>query len=104
MQTNMPAVRKTAALYLPYLAALPAIAVWSYILDGLFTGATKTREMRNAMVLSVALSFPVALALKGYANHGLWIALLTFMTLRALTMFFTARQITIEKRWIPGLT
>jgi len=103
MQTDMPAVRETAGLYLPYLAALPVIAVWSYILDGLFTGATKTREMRNAMVLSVALSLPVALALLKYGNHGLWIALLTFMTLRALTMAIAARKLTRENRWMPPL-
>lgn len=102
MQTDMPEVRATAAHYLPYLAALPVIAVWSYILDGLFIGATKTREMRNAMIVSAGLSLPVALALQSHANHGLWIALLTFMTLRALSMVVMARDITRQNQWIPA--
>ncbi|PKL98248.1 MAG: MATE family efflux transporter, partial [Gammaproteobacteria bacterium HGW-Gammaproteobacteria-7] len=40
MQTDIPEVRQTALTYLPYLATLPLIAVWSYLLDGLFIGAT----------------------------------------------------------------
>ncbi|MBS69137.1 MAG: MATE family efflux transporter, partial [Pseudomonas sp.] len=36
LQTDIPEVRQLALTYLPYLAALPLIAVWSYLLDGLF--------------------------------------------------------------------
>ena len=44
MQTDIASVRETAFQYLPYLAVLPLIAVWSYLLDGLFIGATRARE------------------------------------------------------------
>ncbi|MFS2128238.1 MATE family efflux transporter, partial [Pseudomonas sp. Pseusp97] len=40
LQSDIPEVRATADQYLPYLACLPLIGMWSYLLDGLFIGAT----------------------------------------------------------------
>lgn len=100
MQTSMPDVRATAQHYLPYLAVLPLVAVWSYLLDGLFIGATRAREMRNTMVLSVALALPLALALGKMGNHGLWITLLVFMALRALILGINAWSLMLKDRWV----
>lgn len=102
LQTNMMDVRKTAHVYLPYLGLLPVIAVWSYLLDGLFIGATRAREMRNAMLISVMLTLPVALGLQKYANHGLWIALIVFMTIRAIVMGMIAWSLAQKNQWIPA--
>lgn len=78
LQSDIAEVRTVAYVYLPYLALLPLVSVWSYLLDGLFIGATRAREMRDAMLISVGLCVPLAWVIKGYGNHGLWIALLTF--------------------------
>ncbi len=102
MQTDMAVVRATAQDYIPYLALLPVIAVWSYVLDGLFIGATKARGMRNAMVLSVGLTLPLAWALQGQGNHGLWIALLTFMAIRSIIMAALAASMARNNLWIPA--
>ena len=99
LQTDIPSVRETAFEYLPYLALLPLIAVWSYLLDGLFIGATRAREMRNAMVFSVLLALPVAWALHGFGNHGLWISFLLFMVLRSLTLGLYAWQMQRKDLW-----
>ncbi|OHC11286.1 MAG: MATE family efflux transporter [Pseudomonadales bacterium GWC1_66_9] len=96
LQTDIPAVRELAEAYLPYLAALPPVAVWSYLLDGLFIGATRAREMRDAMLLAVALALPLAWLLQGFGNHGLWLAFLAFMALRALAMGLLARRLLDE--------
>lgn len=104
MQTDMAVVRATAHDYIPYLALLPIIAVWSYVLDGLFIGATKALEMRNAMLLSVGLSLPLALALQGYDNHGLWIALLSFMGIRAVMMGLMTWKLARKNQWIPAVS
>ncbi|WP_300731156.1 MATE family efflux transporter [Pseudomonas sp.] len=93
LQTDIPSVRETAFQYLPYLAVLPLIAVWSYVLDGLFIGATRAREMRNAMIISVVIALPVAWALHGYGNHGLWISFLLFMVLRSGVLGLSAVRI-----------
>lgn len=101
IQTNMPDVRETAYIFLPYLAVLPIIAVWSFLLDGLFIGATKGREMRNTMLLSVVLTVPVAITLSSFGNHGLWITLLAFMFIRSLVMGLIAWNMQKRNLWIP---
>lgn len=93
LQTNIPSVQATAENYLIYLALLPLITVWSYVMDGLFIGATRAREMRNSMLLAVLVCAPVAWLLQGLGNHGLWIAFLFFMALRAVFLGFTARHL-----------
>ncbi|WP_397450095.1 MATE family efflux transporter [Pseudomonas sp. NA-150] len=104
MQTDIPEVRETAFIYLPYLAALPMVAVWSYLLDGLFIGATRAREMRNAMVLSVALIAPVAWVSQSLGNHGLWLTFMLFMLLRGITLGVIALRLNRSDGWFaaPG--
>ncbi|MCK9535567.1 MAG: MATE family efflux transporter [Pseudomonas sp.] len=93
LQTNIVSVQQTASDYLIYLALLPLITVWSYVLDGLFIGATRAREMRNSMLLAVILCAPIAWLLQGLGNHGLWIAFLFFMLLRAVFLGISARHL-----------
>ena len=102
MQTNIPEVRQTAFSYLPYLAVLPLIAVWSYLLDGLFIGATRAREMRNGMLLTVLLLLPFAWGLQGFGNHGLWLTFLLFMLLRSLTLAAFAWHLERRDGWFAG--
>ena len=59
LQSDIAGVREVAYAYLPYLACLPLLGMWSYLLDGLFIGATRAREMRNAMLVAVAASLPL---------------------------------------------
>ncbi|MBX8547109.1 MATE family efflux transporter [Pseudomonas cichorii] len=99
MQTNIPEVRETALVYLPYLAAMPLLAVWSYLLDGLFIGATRAREMRNAMLISVALIAPVAFFAVDQGNHGLWLTFMTFTLVRGLSLGTIAWRLNRKDGW-----
>ena len=57
------------------------------MLDGIFIGATLTREMRQAMIVSVAIyAVAVVLLTRAFGNHGLWGALMLLYVARALTM------------------
>src|SRR5690606_41530894 len=89
----MPEVLATARAYLPWLALLPVWTVWSYRLDGLFTGATRAREMGDAMLLAALLALPVGWLLQGWGNHGLWLAFCLFMLARSLAMAVMARRL-----------
>jgi MATE family multidrug resistance protein len=100
LQTDIASVRAAAYPYLPYLALLPLIAVWSYLLDGLFIGATRAREMRNAMLVSVLIALPFALGLSRFGNHGLWVAFLGFMALRAATLGWVAWRLKNRGLWL----
>ncbi|HEX4321059.1 MAG TPA: MATE family efflux transporter [Acidobacteriaceae bacterium] len=85
--TNQEAVRVLAAEFLPWMIALPTIAVWSFLLDGVFIGATRAPELRDSMLISFAGFLVLAVALSArFGNHGLWCAMLTFMALRAGTL------------------
>lgn len=99
LQTNIPSVRETAHSYLPYLALLPLLAVWSYLLDGLFIGATRAREMRNAMLIAVGVSLPLGWLLQGFGNHGLWMAFLCFMAIRGISLGAYAYYMNRHNSW-----
>lgn len=102
LQTDIPEVRRLALHYLPYLAALPLVAVWSYLLDGLFIGATRAREMRDSMLLAVSLTLPLGWLLQGLGNHGLWLAFLSFMLMRGLCMGLLALRLQRRDAWVTG--
>ncbi|MEK1906469.1 MAG: MATE family efflux transporter, partial [Pseudomonas sp.] len=102
LQSDMLPVREVAYLYLPYLAVLPLVAVWSYLLDGLFIGATRAREMRNAMLFSVSLALLLGWALRGLGNHGLWLAFLGFMLLRGSSLGIIAWRLGRQDAWISS--
>ena len=85
--TDIDSVRNTAARYLPWLNLLPAIAVWSYIFDGIYIGATEGRIMRNSMLLcTFGVFFPCWWFSRGWGNHALWLSLTAFMLARGLTL------------------
>ena len=85
--TVQPAVREAARASLPWVAAVPVVGVWSFLLDGVFVGAARTREMRDAMVLSLAAFVGATLLLvPPFGNHGLWLAYLVLLVARALTL------------------
>jgi MATE family multidrug resistance protein len=92
--TDQPAVRAAACRYLPWLIAMPLVAVWGYQCDGVFIGATRSADLRNSMILSLAgfLLFSF-LFCRWWANDGLWAAFLAFMALRGLTLGLRLKRI-----------
>ena len=87
--TNLAEVRSVAETYLIWLVIAPLISVWGFQLDGIFIGTTRTADMRNAMIVSLAIYFAACfLLIPAWSNHGLWMALMIFMIARAGTLAF----------------
>jgi MATE family multidrug resistance protein len=85
--SDLEAVRAAARSYLPWMVASPFVSVWAFQLDGIFIGATRTRAMRNAMLVSVAFYVAAVWVLVPWqGNHGLWLALLLFLGARGITL------------------
>lgn len=85
--TNQAAVRELALRYLPWAVALPVVSVAGFQLDGVFIGATRARELRDSMLLSLAGFLVLALLLERWmGNHGLWCGFACFMVLRGVTL------------------
>ncbi|NQW10354.1 MAG: MATE family efflux transporter [Alphaproteobacteria bacterium] len=86
--TGIDAVRTAAREYVFWVVILPVASVWAFQLDGMFIGATKSVEMRNAMIASLVFYIPAVIALMAlWGNHGLWAAYVLFMAARALTLW-----------------
>ena len=85
--TTAPEVRDVAATYLPWAALTAVTAVLAFQMDGVFIGATWSRDMRNMMLLSLVL-YVAALWTLGplFGNHGLWAALHVFLLARGLSL------------------
>ncbi|MFO1106140.1 MAG: MATE family efflux transporter [Amaricoccus sp.] len=87
LMATAPEVRATARDYLPWLVAVPVVGIASWMLDGIFIGATETRAMRDAMLISVAVyAAALAILLPAFGNHGLWAALTVLNIARAVTL------------------
>lgn len=79
-------VRATARTYLPWAAGAPLLGVAAFQLDGIFIGATRTTDMRRAMLLSLAIFMLAWWALQPWGNHGLWAALYVHYLARAASL------------------
>ena len=87
LATSLPDVRATAAAYLPWMAALPLACVWAFMLDGIFIGATRASEMRNAMFIATAVYLlTLWLSFEPWGNHGVWLSMLMFMAARSIAL------------------
>ncbi len=87
LMTTAPEVRSAARVFLPWVVAAPLIGIGAWMLDGIFIGATETRAMRNAMLLSVAIYVAaLGLLVPAFGNHGLWAALMVLNAVRAVTL------------------
>ncbi len=87
VMTTAEPVRAEARVYLPWMVAAPVLGAAAWILDGIFIGATRSREMRDMMALSLAI-YVVALVLLApmLGNHGLWMALSISFVARGATL------------------
>lgn len=81
-----PGVRAAARDYLPWAAGAPLLGVWAFQLDGIFIGATRTTDMRRAMLLSLGVFLAAWWALLPWGNHGLWAALYVHYLARTATL------------------
>lgn len=83
--TDQADVARTAARYLPYAAAVPAVSFAAFLLDGIFIGTTSTRAMLLSMSLASAAFFALWLTLRATAaNDALWLAFLLYLLLRGV--------------------
>ena len=64
------------------LGAGPLIGVPAFIMDGVYVGATWTRDMRNLMAAALAVYLAAWWAMHSLGNTGLWLAFLTFYVFR----------------------
>lgn len=80
-------VAQESQKYLFWMAITPFSGFLSFMLDGIFIGATKTAYMRKAMLQSV-LVYVVSMSIlfPAYGNQGLWLSINIFFIARAASL------------------
>jgi MATE family multidrug resistance protein len=87
--TDLTDIKNLSLAYSYWVIFIPFISSFCFQFDGIFIGASQTKELRNAMIVSVTLYIVCALFLaETLGNLGLWISLSIFFGLRALSLFF----------------
>jgi len=85
--SDIPEVVAYAQQHILWIVALPLLACWCYLYDGVYVGLMQAHIMRNSMLLATfGCFFPVWWLLKDYGNHGLWAAFSIFMLARGVTL------------------
>ena len=96
--TDLDYLRFLSYSYVIWVVIIPPIASFCYQLDGIFLGATQTKELRNSMIFSVLTFVVISILLtEQLENYGIWFSLLLFMILRAASLHFYFSK--IEKKF-----
>jgi len=87
LMAKAPEVQAAARAYLPYMVLAPVAGLAAWMLDGIFIGATRARDMRDMMAVSLgAYALCVLGLVPVMGNHGLWVALLLSFVVRGVTL------------------
>lgn len=92
--TNETAVIQAADTYFYWALAIPLAGFSAFLWDGVFIGATATRQMLYSMLVASASFFGVYYTFHSLlGNHALWLAFLVYLSLRGIVQTFLGRQI-----------
>ncbi len=101
--SDIPGIREMAYIYLPWLVIIPLTSLWGFILDGIFIGAARAKEMRNSMIVSSLLVFfPVYFMFSEQGNHALWLAMNLFMLARGISLGYLFLRLNKCNGFIAG--
>ena len=98
-QANASSLIELAGSYIGWVIAIPLACSIPFLLDGVMIGATQTRVMCDAMLLSTVAFFALFYGLQPViGNNALWLAFTSYMMLRGVFQYFmTQRLETIYK-------
>jgi MATE family multidrug resistance protein len=89
LMSDIETIRNLSSSYAVWLILMPLISSFCYQFDGIFIGASQTKELRNAMIFSVFSYLALSLLLtEVMGNSGIWISLCLFMILRAFSLLY----------------
>ena len=94
MLTDLDYLKYLSYEFIFWIIVIPPIASLCYQFDGIFIGASQTKEMRNSMIFSFLLFIISSnFLISKFGNHGLWMCLLFFMIMRSITLNYHFNKI-----------
>lgn len=92
--TDEASVITASSVYFYWVLAIPLAGFSAFLYDGIFIGATATHLMLRAMIIASAAFFLIYFGCKEMmGNHALWLAFITYLTLRGLMQGILGRKI-----------
>ena len=84
--------------FFAWVIAIPAVGFAAFTWDGIFIGATRTREMLISIAIATLVYFALYSTLFGtLGNHGLWVAFLAYLLSRGLILTFLRHRLVKAK-------
>ncbi len=91
--TDDATVALSAHDYIFWAATIPFAGFLAFTWDGIFIGTTETRSMLASMAAATAIFFGVFyLSFNQMGNHGLWLAFITYLAVRGITLWIISRR------------
>lgn len=91
--TDRAEVIATARTYTSWSILIPITGFAAFLWDGVFIGATASKEMRNAMVFSAAAFFACYyLSEPLLGNDGLWLSFIVYLSMRGIVQTLRAKK------------
>lgn len=82
-----------SAEYFGWAVVIPAASFMAFVWDGVMIGLTRTRAMLMSMAVGALVFFGCYVVLfPRLGNHGLWIAFLSYLLCRGLTLHLLGRR------------
>lgn len=93
-QSNASELIEIAGSYIGWVIIIPIACSVPFLLDGVMVGATQTRVMRNAMLISTAAFFAIFYSMQPViGNNALWLAFTSYMALRGIFQYFMTQRL-----------
>ncbi|XEC93097.1 MATE family efflux transporter [Paenibacillus tarimensis] len=93
--TTIDEVKSTASEYIVWMLLYPLAGFWGLQLEGIFSGATEARSIRDSIMTSLVIYLiAVWLFIPQFGNHGVWLSFILFSVSRSLFLW----------RYVPKLT
>ena len=85
IMTNDVLIIERAKDFMFWTVLIPVVGFAAFLWDGIFIGATASRQMRNAMVYSSGIFFACYFAFTPlWGNNGLWLSFILYLLVRGL--------------------
>ena len=92
--TNEPSVINEANSYFYWVLAIPLAGFAAFLWDGIFIGATATRQMLVSMFIASACFFGVYYVFHHLlGNHALWLAFLIYLSMRGIIQTYLGKKV-----------
>lgn len=95
--TNEQEVLNASSDYFYWVLAIPLAGMAAFLWDGIYIGATASRQMLYSMLVA-SVSFFILLGIfqQQMGNHALWMAFIAYLFLRGLVQTGLARKILLK--------